>query len=265
MKKIFKSRILCFMLGVVSTIGITSVLAYSILANNVGYTPIDETWKKIDGDNIENTQDAIDRLFYDISSQTRITDSTPSIEKIWQSNFASVNYTYTVVEEGIYLAVTKNSNGESATGNITTTGTTIIKKSALAGANGGTVLHLLHANAGDTINVNAYNRNSSYTANGFIVKLNNIYGNTLVDFAVTNDATATKTYTATRSGERILAVAISNSTNRSASITYTGKHLTTIFRDDYICVDYALLGEGATIKPAAYGYNWGGGAVFLIK
>ena len=62
MQKLFKSRIFIFILGVISAIGITSVFAYSIFANNIGFSPTDTTWKKVDGTAIENVSEALDDL-----------------------------------------------------------------------------------------------------------------------------------------------------------------------------------------------------------
>ena len=63
MKKIFKSRMFAFILGAVIFGGIVGVSAYTILANDVGYTPKDTTWKKSNGEDITNVKDAIDELY----------------------------------------------------------------------------------------------------------------------------------------------------------------------------------------------------------
>ena len=62
MKKFLRSRIFSFILGVVVTSGITTVLAFSFLASDVGYTPADSTWKKQAGGDITNVSEAIDEL-----------------------------------------------------------------------------------------------------------------------------------------------------------------------------------------------------------
>ncbi len=57
MKKIFrKSNIFSFLLGAVIFGGIVGVSAYTIFANDIGYTPKDSTWK------VSNVSDAIDDL-----------------------------------------------------------------------------------------------------------------------------------------------------------------------------------------------------------
>lgn len=64
MKKLFKrSNIFSFLLGALIFTGITSVAAYSIFANDIGYTPKDTTWKKSNGEDITNVEDAINELY----------------------------------------------------------------------------------------------------------------------------------------------------------------------------------------------------------
>ena len=63
MKKIFKSRVFAFVLGALLFGSIGVVSAYTILANDVGYTPKDTTWKKSNGEDITNVKDAIDELY----------------------------------------------------------------------------------------------------------------------------------------------------------------------------------------------------------
>ena len=62
MQKLLKSKIIYFILGVTIAIGITSVFAYDLFASNIGFTPTDDSWKKYDGNNIENVSDALDDL-----------------------------------------------------------------------------------------------------------------------------------------------------------------------------------------------------------
>ena len=64
MKKIFrKSNIFSFLLGAIIFGGIGVVSAYTIFANDIGYTPKDSTWKKANGEDITNVKDAIDELY----------------------------------------------------------------------------------------------------------------------------------------------------------------------------------------------------------
>ena len=63
MKKFFKSRIFSFILGAIIFSGITSVAAYSLFAESVGYTPAHTSWKKSNGEDITNVKEALDELF----------------------------------------------------------------------------------------------------------------------------------------------------------------------------------------------------------
>ena len=56
MKKLLKNPIFTYILGFITAVGITSVLAYSILAPDVGFTPREESW------NVDNVKDALDDL-----------------------------------------------------------------------------------------------------------------------------------------------------------------------------------------------------------
>ena len=62
MKRIFKNPIFMYILGFVTAIGITLVLAYSYLAQDVGFTPKETSWKQNDGSAITNVKEAIDDL-----------------------------------------------------------------------------------------------------------------------------------------------------------------------------------------------------------
>ena len=63
MKNIRKGYIFSFILGALIFGGIVGASAYSVLANNIGYTPNDSTWKKSNGENITNVSEAIDELY----------------------------------------------------------------------------------------------------------------------------------------------------------------------------------------------------------
>ena len=63
MKKIIKSRVFAFILGAIIFGSIGVVSAYTIFADNIGYTPKDSTWKKSNGEDITNVKDAIDELY----------------------------------------------------------------------------------------------------------------------------------------------------------------------------------------------------------
>lgn len=57
MKRIIKNPIFTFILGTLIFGGIVGVSAYTIFANDIGYTPKDSTWK------VDNVKDAIDELY----------------------------------------------------------------------------------------------------------------------------------------------------------------------------------------------------------
>ncbi|MBR1416342.1 MAG: hypothetical protein IJ572_00800 [Bacilli bacterium] len=61
MKRLIKSRIFMFILGLIVA-STTSVFAYSIIASDVAFTPTDNTWKKSNGEPMENVKEALDDL-----------------------------------------------------------------------------------------------------------------------------------------------------------------------------------------------------------
>ena len=61
MNNLLKIKIFYFLLGAVIFSSV-SVFAYSLISSDVGYTPLDTTWKKQDGTSISNVKDAIDEL-----------------------------------------------------------------------------------------------------------------------------------------------------------------------------------------------------------
>lgn len=63
MKKIIKNNIFGFILGAIIFGSIVGVSAYTIYANNIGYTPSDTTWKKANGEDITNVEEAINELY----------------------------------------------------------------------------------------------------------------------------------------------------------------------------------------------------------
>ncbi|MBR1416343.1 MAG: hypothetical protein IJ572_00805 [Bacilli bacterium] len=66
MQKLFKNPIFTFILGAV-IFSAVSVFAYSIIATNVGYTPLDNTFKDSNGQIIEDVSTALDSLYKRIS------------------------------------------------------------------------------------------------------------------------------------------------------------------------------------------------------
>ena len=221
MKKILKSRILTFILGGIIFSGITAYAASQILASDISYR---------DG----TVESALNDLYTKANSNSGLISDYPSITKVWQSLSQTISYNSTFTEAGTYLVVTKNSTNEHNLGTINTTGE-IKLEDTLHTSNGSSLIKVIEASAGDTIEVSLYN-SSTNPANAFIVKLNNIELTEIVSSTLTNDATATLTYTATTANEKVLAIAISNASNRTSSISYTGNYITTLYNDNSINV-----------------------------
>lgn len=77
MKKILrKSNIFAFVLGAILFGGIGVASAYTILANNIGFTPKNSTWKKTDGSDITNVKDAIDELYERTKNNVKLDQTT---------------------------------------------------------------------------------------------------------------------------------------------------------------------------------------------
>ena len=97
MKKIIKNPIFTFILGSLIFGGIVGVSAYTIFANDIGYTPKDSTWKKSNGEDITNVSDAIDELY------TKINDNA-SCEKWTEIENSTANSaSYSVNSDTIKL------------------------------------------------------------------------------------------------------------------------------------------------------------------
>ena len=92
MKKFIKNNIIGFILGAVIFSTIT-VFAYDLFANNIGYTPIDDTWKKIDGSSIDNVKDAIDDLYHKANG---INFDNLVSEEIYTNHVSGATYAYTI-------------------------------------------------------------------------------------------------------------------------------------------------------------------------
>lgn len=57
MKRVIRSRIVAFIIGALLFSGVSVYATYSILANDIGYTPSNDSW------NVDNVQDAINYLY----------------------------------------------------------------------------------------------------------------------------------------------------------------------------------------------------------
>ena len=91
MKRILKSRLLYFILGAVIFSSV-SVFAYSIIANQVGFNPLDSTW------DVSDTAEALDDLNYRINSfNVEATELNGTYIKVKVPNYVqeiSSKYTY---------------------------------------------------------------------------------------------------------------------------------------------------------------------------
>lgn len=102
-KKLKKRNIFALILCVIIFGGIGVVQAYKLLANDIGYTPSDSTWKKSNGEDITNVKDAIDELYSKVNSQKVVTQVITITTK---------NATYTMQNDGYILGtINKNSGG----------------------------------------------------------------------------------------------------------------------------------------------------------
>ena len=101
MKKILnKINIFSFILGAIIFGGIVGVSAYTIFANDVGYTPTDENWKKADGSNITNVKEAIDEL-YTRTNNNKSIDLTTKTIATENGNCYTLKKTEAFIEENI--------------------------------------------------------------------------------------------------------------------------------------------------------------------
>ena len=133
MKKFVKNNLLGFMIGSIIFGSISMVSAYTTLAKDISYNPKNETWK------VDNVNDAIDDLYKKTTN-----DDFPYVEGIWSKSAQSVNYTYTVEEDGIYIA----DGGSVPIGSISTTGEIINEYSHDFGT-----MKVINAKKNDTITI----------------------------------------------------------------------------------------------------------------
>ena len=105
MKKILnKINIFSFILGAIIFGGIVGVSAYTIFANDVGYTPTDENWKKADGSNITNVKEAIDEL-YTRTNNNKSIDLTTKTIATENGNCYTLKKTEAFIEENILFII----------------------------------------------------------------------------------------------------------------------------------------------------------------
>ena len=104
MKKIFKSKI--FFLVVISFISLSVVFAYSYLAEEVGFTPTDNTW------DVDNTKDALDDLHFKVDGCTSTLAGT-----IFNYAYSGIENTFVTPCRGKYKIEVWGAQGASYTAN----------------------------------------------------------------------------------------------------------------------------------------------------
>lgn len=193
MKKIFrKSNIFSFLLGAVIFGGIVGVSAYSVLANNIGYTPSDSTWKKSNGEDITNVKDAIDELYtksdnYNLwlSGLEELSLNNISLvenKEVQLLNNQSGTLTYDNLNDGSYLlyafrtvTISESNNKDYATSSSRASQTNPRKGIPTISVNSGTIakisdeVYIINiANDSSSITINSNAVGSSTTAGGYI-------------------------------------------------------------------------------------------------
>ena len=87
-------RIFIFIIFV--TVIAAGALAYSLSANEIGYTPLDPTWKNDDGTDITNTKEALDVLY---SNAKKIEAIYPTQKFVLSKAINGYVYTFSVYDE----------------------------------------------------------------------------------------------------------------------------------------------------------------------
>lgn len=204
---------------------------------------------------------------YDIADINKDNADDASIEKILTASERNMDYTYEVEQKGKYIVGIMNSNQQGAAGTISTSAKEILSKSmniTLTYTRFSTI-KIIEANPGDKIEIKGYN--SYYYVNAFIAKLNSIDVKEVYEYGISSDDIIERTYKAGKQGEKVLAIAFANGDNRkrTASLYFSsGKSISTL-SDNCDYIDYIQLDKDATVKTSAYGYDWGGGSVYILK
>ena len=110
MKKVLKSRIFAFIVGSIIFGSIGVVSAYTILANDIGYTSKDTTWK------VDNVKDAIDDLYTNANTTITVLNNQISNK---DTEINSLNGRISELEEQI----DSQDNAVTVSFNIPTSGT----------------------------------------------------------------------------------------------------------------------------------------------
>lgn len=184
------------------------------------------------------------------------------VKKIFNHVSTSVNYTYTVEEDGKYIAGLQYGNYNPVC-NISTNGNIVLEHSN-GNASWISGIKIIEAKKGDTITLTGTNF-SSHNLTAFIYQLYNISTKEVVKSTFVADNTAQDIYTATSDNDKVLIISIANADNISMATNYTGVFNCSYVHSDNAYVDYAVLKKNASISISTYGYNWGGGAIYIIK
>lgn len=172
MKKIFsKSNILSFILGALIFGCVAGVSAYVIYAGDIQYTPSDSTWKKSNGENITNVEEAIDAL-YNISASSNL----EYIDNVftYDGNRAKINYTATqkITLIAIGNGTCTNQNGTTNVSmNTTGVSTTLVdgrKLTPASTAYSTTYIYKVELDEGDTFSIEVYS-SQGHTSNNAIL------------------------------------------------------------------------------------------------
>lgn len=239
MKRIMnKNTILGLVIGVlISVVGVYA-------ANNWNAGQIDFTTDK--NRNVKNVADALDDLY---------NNNLPYVEGIWSKSAQTINYSYTVEEDGLYIVdasvVTNNPT-------VNTTGEIIGEYKHNFGK-----LRIIKAKKDDTISISG--SNNQQAAGGYIVKIKNIEIDELLDSSYNSDTTVNSSYTATNDNEKVLIIAFSTGRDRSETINFSGKFKSSFYHKDNCYISTAILSKGTRVDASAYGYLFSTEQVYIFK
>lgn len=162
MKKVLKSRIFAFILGAIIFSGITSVAAYSIFANDIGYTPKDSTWE------VNNIQDAVDDLFNRVNI-TRFVDLTSNTSYSNQCfTLKSVIALMDEIDNSLFIKVYAEKNNSCDDNTIYTVD--------ISGLNLKTISYKKNLDLANSKNFYFYNDINSANTNNLVFKADTNYG-----------------------------------------------------------------------------------------
>ena len=155
MKKILKSRLFFFILGVVISSGVATVFAFSVFAPEVGYTARDEMWE------VDNVKEALDDL----------RKHYPSGEVAFVAQYTTylTGYMFDLPKGEFYSA--GNGSVSGRTMSLEWTGNSYIVKALVSGRfliSWNYDSNIVECNAGDTIYTFNRQNNTVFTSIGLI-------------------------------------------------------------------------------------------------